>query len=205
MKRRVETTQAMSAILTVAIALAFAAPATAGPISFGEWLQFGFGTAGSPATGCDPADPAGGFCIPSSGTPTTPLDAPPWTFVTPVQGGLLTVTDAFLAGDRFEVFDFGVSIGLTSLPTGSDDCGDDPVPCLSAAGVSSGSFVLTPGNHSLTLTPTLAPDDGGSGYLRVDASPEIPEPSAWILLAGGLAAMPVCKRRWRRSAGRGTK
>src|SRR5205807_246059 len=82
------------------------------------------------ATGCDPADPAGPFCIPSSGTPTEFLDAPPWTFVAPAAGALLTVTDAFLAGDRFQVFDFGASLGLTSAPVGNADCGDDPIPCL---------------------------------------------------------------------------
>src|SRR6185503_13661924 len=114
MRRFFRARQGMGAIMTTAIALAFAAPAMADPIPFGTWLEFGFGTAGTPATGCDPADPSGGFCISSSGTPTTFLGAPPWTFQAPVQGAVLLVTDAFLAGDRFQVFDFGLSIGLTS-------------------------------------------------------------------------------------------
>ena len=202
MKRLLRTNHAMSPIMIAAIAIAIVAPANAGPILLGEWEEFGFGAAGTPATGCDPADPAGGFCIPSSGTPTTFLDAPPWTFLAPVQGAVLIVTDAFLAGDRFEVFDFGLSIGLTSLPSGSADCGDDPVPCLSTPGVSNGSFVLTSGNHSLTITPTLSPDGGGAGYLRVDA---VPEPGAMILLAGGLAAISLSRRRLRPTAGRGAK
>jgi hypothetical protein len=115
-------------ILITTLAILSTAPANAGPIQLGIFQEFAFTTAGTPATGCDPADPAGPFCIPSSGTPTTFLTAPPWTFVAPVQGAILIVTDAFQAGDRFQVFDFGSSIGLTSLPAGNADCGDDPVP-----------------------------------------------------------------------------
>src|SRR5882672_8473332 len=109
--------------------------AAAGVISTGVFYEFGFSTAGTPATGCDPADPAGPFCIPSSGTLTSFLTAPPWTFAAP-QGAVLIVTDAFVAGDRFQVFDFGISLGLTSVPIGNGDCGDDPVVCLAAAGTS---------------------------------------------------------------------
>src|SRR5438045_1800298 len=102
---------------TCVIALvAVSIPASAGAITFNTWHEFGFSTAGTPATGCDPADPAGPFCISSSGTVTDFLDAPPWTFTAPAFGAILTVTDAFLAGDRFQVFDFGASIGLTSDP-----------------------------------------------------------------------------------------
>jgi len=202
MKRFSHTRQGIAVIVTTAMALAFTAPAKAGPIVLGTWLEFGFGTAGTPATGCDPADPSGPFCIPSSGTPTSFLNAPPWTFQAPAQGAVLIVTDAFLAGDRFQVFDFGASIGLTSAPSGSADCGDDPVPCLATSGISKGSFLLVSGNHSLTITPTLAPGGGGSAYLRVDP---VPEPSAWILLGGGLAALWLSRRSLWRIAERGIK
>jgi PEP-CTERM motif len=195
------TRPGLAAIMTTAIALAFTVPAKAGPILLGTWYEFGFGTAGTPATGCDPADPSGGFCISSSGTPTTFLDAPPWTFQAPVQGAILLVTDAFLAGDRFQVFDFGASRGLTSAPSGSADCGDDPVPCLAIAGISKGSFVFASGNHSLTITPTLS-GGGGAAYFRVDA---VPEPSAWILLGGGLALIGLFRRRLRYVAERGSQ
>jgi hypothetical protein len=200
MKRFLRTEPGMATIVMTAIALAFTSPANAGPIQMGTWLEFGFGIAGVPATGCDPADPSGPFCIESSGTPTSFLDAPPWTFQAPLQGAVLVVTDAFLAGDRFQIFDFGVSRGLTSLPSGSADCGDDPVPCLATAGISKGSFIFASGNHSISITPTLAPGGGGSAYLRVDA---VPEPSTWILLGGGLAAIWLCRRSLWRIAERG--
>src|SRR2546423_8396552 len=171
--------------------VAVSIPASAGAITFNTWHEFGFSTAGTPATGCDPADPAGPFCISSSGTVTDFLDAPPWTFTAPAFGAILTVTDAFLAGDRFQVFDFGASIGLTSAPSGSADCGDDPVPCLSTAGISHGTFTLASGSHSIRITPTLS-GGGGSGYLEVQA---VPEPAAWVLLATGLGMFGLYRKR----------
>src|SRR5262249_27319822 len=117
--------------------------------------------------------------------------APPWTFTAPAVGAIVLVTDAFTAGDRFQVFDFGSSLGLTSLPSGSADCGDDPVPCLATAGISKGSFALPSGNHSITINPVLSLG-GGSGYLRVDA---VPEPGTWAMLASGLGALFFWRRR----------
>ena len=65
----------------------------------------------------------------------------------------MTVTDAFLQdGEQLEVFDFGGSIGLTSVgsSTGSS-CGNDPVPCLADPTVASGMFQVGPGPHSITI------------------------------------------------------
>ena len=169
-------------------------PMKADPLPIGVWTEFSFTAAGTPATGCFPNDPAGNFCIPSSGTPSTFLGAPPWTFTSPVAS-TLTVTDAFEAGDRFQLFDFGASIGLSSLPFGSADCGDDPVPCLGTAGISDGLFGLGPGAHSITLTPTLSLG-GGSAFLRVDA---VPEPSTWILVGEGIAIMCLVRGKPQRT------
>lgn len=174
-----------------AIALIAVAPAlSAGPILSDVWFEFGFTDAGVAATGCDPADPAGAFCIPSSGTPTEFLDAPPWTFAASAAGATLTVTDAFLSGDQFELFDFGASIGLTSPPAAAAlvDCGDDPEICLATAGMSSGSFVFAAGPHSITLIPVLSPEGGGAGYLRVTGA-AIPEPGSLVLITLGLLGL----------------
>src|SRR5215467_14426808 len=96
-----------AAIAIAALGLMLNAPAKADPISLGVFLEFGFDAAGTPATGCDPADPAGPFCVPSAGTPTEFIGAPAWTFLAPANGVVLTVTDAFNAGDQFQIFDFG--------------------------------------------------------------------------------------------------
>jgi len=189
-------------ILLVGLALACAKPASASPITIGAWEQFGFGVAGDPAQGCDPDDPASFFCFGSSSTPTSFLSAPPWTFLAPASGASLTVTDVFEAGDRFEIFDFGSSLGLTSLPVGSDDCGDDPVVCAATAGVSHRVFSLASGSHSLTIIPTLSPGELGAGYLRVDAQTSpVPEPNIGILAGIGLVTMCLLRFGLRRISG----
>jgi hypothetical protein len=168
-------------------------PALADSVPLDVWLQFAFETAGTQATGCNPNDPAGPFCIGSSGTPTDLAPAPPWTFSTPF-GARLTLTDAFEAGDRFEVFDFGASIGMTTLPVGSTDCGDDPAVCFAAADISKGLFSLTGGSHELTIFPLLAPSGGGTAYFLLES---VPEPGSWALLASSLLAVVVTRRRSR--------
>jgi len=175
--------------------LTLASSALGSPLPLGIWNQFGFSDAGTLATGCDPADPSGPFCIPSGGTPTSFLGTPPWTFNS-VSGSVLTVTDAFEAGDRFRVFDFGGSLGLTSLPLGSSNCGDDPVPCLADPNICHGQFLLAAGPHSLTIVPTLAPSGGGTGFLIVEAATTpVPEPATYALLATSLFALIFARRR----------
>jgi hypothetical protein len=181
--------------LVLAALLALApAPASAGPILPNTWYEFAFTTAGIAATGCFPNDPAGPLCIPSSGAPTVFADAPPWTFSGP---GQLTVVDAFEAGDMFEVLDFGVPIGLTSL-AGQGDCGDDPVPCLADPAMSSGVFALGAGDHSLTIVPTAAPTEGGVAYFRI----AVPEPGLVLLLTSGVAWFGLRRARQTRRRAR---
>jgi hypothetical protein len=134
--------------------------------------------------------------VPSSGTPSTFLDPAPWTFTSGAAGSTLRVTDAFIAGDRFEVFDFGVSIGLTSL-FGIGDCGDDPVPCFADPTMSQGTFALASGAHSITFA--VAEGGFGAGYLLLegDDAPPVPEPATLLLCATGVAS--VLHRRRRRS------
>ena len=171
------------------MALGLVGSAHAGPIAFNTWYEFGFTDAGIAATGCDPADAAGPFCIASSGTPTTFLDAPPWTFLA-MAGTTLTVVDAFTVGDRFEVFDFGAPVGTTSLPIGTGDCGDDPVPCLADPSVSHGIFGLAAGPHSISIVPLSSLDGGGSGYLQV-AAVGVPEPGSIVLLSESLIVLAL--------------
>ncbi len=158
--------------------------AEAGSIPLGSWLEFSFTTAGTQAKGCDPADAAGAFCFESSGTPSSFLDAPPWTFNSTLAT-YLTVTDAFVSGDRFSILDFNAPIAQTSVPTPPADCGDVPAVCLATYGMSNVVVLLSAGNHSLSIVPT-ASLGGGSAFLRVD---EVPEPGAGGLVAFGLLSI----------------
>jgi len=135
-----------------------------------SWFEFAWDT-GGPSTGCSPADPGGSGCTASTGTPTAFADAPPWTFTCGSGGCWVTVTDAFLQdGEQLEVFDFGGSIGLTSVGSAvGSSCGNDPVPCLADPTVASGMFQVGPGPHSITIelitaVPSLP---RGSAYFQV--------------------------------------
>lgn len=196
MRTRCRRVAALVSQLVASVLLAsFTAGARADPMPLDVWGEFSFGEVGDFAQGCDPADPFGNFCIPSSGTPTEFLGTPAWTFAS-VGPATLTVVDAFESGDRFEVFDFGISVGFTSIPLAGAvvDCGDDPAVCLGTAGMSVGTFVLGDGAHSLLIRFIEGRGSGGSGYLRVSAR-ALPEPGTLVLLALGLLVLGVLIKR----------
>lgn len=143
-----------------------------GPVpTGGPWIEFAFFGKGTMSTGCSPADPLGPACAPSSGGNSVFGSAPPWTFTAPAGGANLTVTDAFLRGDQFEILDFGTSIGTTSIPATSGACGSDPVPCLADPGVSHGVFPMAAGPHSITIRAAASPFGAGAAYFKIDAAP----------------------------------
>ena len=146
-----------------------AAVAPAGPITAGgPWNEFSFAGPGSNAKGCAPADPGGAGCAPSSAGNSQFVGAPPWTFTAPSDGATLTVTDAFLGGDTFQVFDNGNPIGRTLAVPTAGNCGSDPVPCLADTSLSHGVFNLGPGAHSITIKMLASPFNSGAAYFRID-------------------------------------
>jgi hypothetical protein len=128
----------------------------------GLWLEFEFMVSGSFAGACTD-------CEPSSGQNSVFGGRPPWKFTAPPTGARLTITDAFALGDRFEVFDFGVSIGETPAVSEEGACGDDPEICSVSSAASHASFILGGGAHEITIRVIDSPYDVGAAYFRVDA------------------------------------
>jgi hypothetical protein len=92
------------------------------------------------------------------------------------------VTDGFLAGDGFTIFDCGALIGSTSVVLLGPSCGLDPNVCFPHLALSHASFLLLSGTHSLVITVQPA-QILGEGFLRVQA---VPEP-----ISTGLIAMTI--------------
>lgn len=165
-------------------------------LALGSWYEFSFGQVGQQARGCAPADPSAGACTPSSEGNSVFAGSPPWEFEVSNLGAILKVTDAFLSGDAFNIFNFDTLIGTTSTPSQGGNCGSNPDACFADPLVSKGAFDLAPGQYSLRIVPTASPFGNGAAYFRVDEVKEVPEPvSALGLLAFGLAAANKSKRK----------
>ncbi len=165
--------------------------AFADPITAGSWLEFSFMDPGTLAMGCQPNDPNGLFCEPSSAANSAFLGAPSWAFdaASPV---VFRITDAFRAGDQFRVFDFGIPVLLTSFVAQSDyDCGSDPELCFGDPQISAGVYMFQAGAHSLTTMPVLSPSIAGAGYFRLDV---VPEPSTLVLIGTGFLVLILGRR-----------
>jgi hypothetical protein len=108
------------------------------------------------------------------------------------EAAVLTIVDAGFAGDVFEVFDNGVSLGLTSPASDSypASVGLDFAAALASGTHSTAQFSLGAGSHRITgrlwasaLDSSGAAIDATVGAVMLSA---IPEPSTAVLLGAGM-------------------
>jgi PEP-CTERM motif len=136
----------------------------------------------------------GGEC----GTTVNPVaeqaTSPPWTFSGPAE---VLITDLFVAGDRFEVFDNLASLGVTSVVTntGVSTCDNDIACALASLAYSHASFSLGAGTHSITIDIIQNAVGTSGGAAVFSAVAAVPEPGTWLLLGSGLASLGLAVRR----------
>lgn len=158
----------LKSMVIVGMLAATQAQATAVAVN-GGWVPFSFGGVGSS------------------------FSSEPFTFSL-AGPGVLKVTDAFLSGDRFEVFDFLASLGLTSAPGSSGDAiGADYDGAFADSRWSSAAFALGAGSYSITGVAVDSPFGSGGAALRVDE--RVPEPASALLLSLGLLGLGLARRK----------
>lgn len=94
----------------------------------------------------------------------------------------MIVTDAFLSGDLFTVFDGDRVLGVTSGPVGGRQIGSDCGAALEDASFSRGALFLAPGSHQIRIqTVASAPGStSGRGCIRTATiSKELCQGAGW--------------------------
>jgi hypothetical protein len=138
----------------------------------------------------------------SNGKEWIDLDGSALVFeLTLLNPAYLTVVDAGFAGDVFEVFVNGASLGTTSPATNSYpvSVGLNFAAAMADLAFSRGSYLLAPGSYAITGVLSLsALDDAGSaidatvGGVRVRS---VAEPGSLALLLAGIGFMGIAVRR----------
>jgi hypothetical protein len=113
----------------------------------------------------------------------------------------LTVVDGAFAGDRFEVFDNGISLGFTSAVAAASDGTSlhDFDAALADSRYSFATFLLGVGSHQITgllSQPALVDGDALNATLGALKVAPVPLPAAaWLLLSGSGAFGLFARRR----------
>ncbi|HEY9873300.1 MAG TPA: hypothetical protein V6D12_07675 [Candidatus Obscuribacterales bacterium] len=92
-------------------------------------------------------------------------------FTAPSTGAIIEITDVFLKGDIFNIYDFGNFIGSTSVvPASTENITFDPDIAFADPTYSHGIFSLASGYHSITVVPAVSLSGTGGAFIRFSAA-----------------------------------
>src|SRR4051794_29915274 len=141
--------------------------------------------------------PGAGWVDDQINAANAPSTGSAWTF-TLTGPGAFRITDQFVSGDIFKLFDGATLLGTSSF--------NGPQVSLTPIGDAAGdagwtseiyshlSVALAAGSYSLTVTGDCVGGVPAGFYVRVDTT-EVPEPAAMAMFGLGLLGLAAVRRR----------
>lgn len=117
-----------------------------------------------------------------------------WDF-TLTSNAYLDVTDAFIIGDVFTLYNGATLIGTTGPYDINGATLTDADLAFGSEQYSWGRWLLTPGTYSINGILTEACCSSGSGYIRLANVDGVPEPESWALMIAGFGLVGAAMRR----------